>query len=174
MNFENRRNAKFEVDDTSYQAFRKRKHEGDLKQKANGKTKKHGTTRFFRSMRVYPVEIMKLLKGAIEIYAKLQGQKYVYWNDVVKLFDLVLLEEYARDEEEGLLKGMEFTEEGKPRYESNQYLKAVETILEQSTQPKRWLVVKYKEEESKAAIHLAAQIGGRDKLIEHAFKKLYE
>ena len=92
---------------------------------AGGKPKEAGTgkNRKLKSKKdSYPPYFMDRLISATRIWAREYGKKYVYWNHLVALFDLLLIHEQTA-------LGVVFTSTGKPKYLHYSYLFAVGEVL---------------------------------------------
>jgi hypothetical protein len=74
---------------------------------------------------------MDRLTLATRIWAREYGQKIVNSNDLIDLFDLLLIHEQTA------LGGVDFTLGGKPKYLHYSYLTAVEPVLEQCEHVKK-------------------------------------
>ena len=174
-NRQDRRAAKYLQDPQAHQKSRKRQREHDAAQIAKGKVKKPGVTRSFARIALYPEPFMKLLTRAARSFVKIKGKQTVYWNDIVDLFDALILRE-----KDGLLSTMkiELMTDGKPRYLKHAYLTAVESILEKIPgRAKLWSVRDYNAEEARTAMRSAANIAVSKKgdagLKQHVIDQLY-
>ena len=109
-----------EVDDeAARENRRKRQRTKDDKQRAKGKKKARGKTRYFRRSEVYPAPFQALLTRAATLYCKTKGTKSFHWNEIVKLFDHVLMKE---DKVGGLLENQGIVYmDGLPRYIKDGY-----------------------------------------------------
>jgi hypothetical protein len=89
-----------------------------------GKPKESGTgkSRKLKSKKEsYPKYFMDRLTLAARIWAREYGQESVYWNDILELFDLMLIEEQT-------VLGVTFNN-GKPKYLHFAYCAAVSPVL---------------------------------------------
>ncbi len=84
---------------------------------------------------------MDKLTLATRIWAREDGQKYVYWNHLLSLFDRFLIHEQTA------LGGLIFASNGKPKYLDYSYRDAVGQVLVQCEHaPKEWQYLEYDDE----------------------------
>jgi hypothetical protein len=102
---------------------------------AGGKKKKPGHSRKLVANKMYPPYFMNMLTQATRIWARELGEKYVYWNDLVKLFGLLLI----REHKERRLDGVVVDRDGLPKYLDLAYRAAAEEVLDQcETRKQNW------------------------------------
>jgi hypothetical protein len=121
------------------------KHNREKEQKRldlGGKPKVSGTgkNRKIKTKKVtYPLSFMNKLTLATQIWAREYGRKFVVWNDLIELFDLLLIREQTA-------LGVDFTIDGKPKYLHYSYITAVAPVLEKCEHAqKKWKVLDYVE-----------------------------
>jgi hypothetical protein len=121
------------------QASKKNREMEQKRLQAGGKPKESGigkNRKLETKKTSYPPSFMDKLTLATRIWAREYGQEYVFWNDLIDLYDLLLIREQAA-------LGVEFSIEDKPKYLHYSYLTAVEPVLEQCKEAKKKWKVRY-------------------------------
>jgi hypothetical protein len=91
---QSRKTAKHEKDPEAHSRASMANREAEQKRiQAGGKKKKPGVFRKLMANKLYPPFFMNMLTQATRIWAREFGEPCVYWNDLVALFDILLIRE---------------------------------------------------------------------------------